>query len=142
MSREIDMNNLSEADILYLQERGKRPAGVQPVGVSAPSTTPISELTNTGDVGLAGDQTEGVFTGAVVAPRFQIEDNYDELNVSDLKDEIDVRNLAIEESNEGLDEEEQVADISKKGRKEELIARLRADDQRVAALEADAEEEG
>lgn len=53
MSREIDLSDpssLSEADIKYLQDRGRRPAGVPAVHVDAPEARDISEVPHTGDV--------------------------------------------------------------------------------------------
>jgi hypothetical protein len=134
MSRKIDMNDLSDADLLYLQNRGKRPEGVAPIPTANTPRRDLGSVTNTGDMGLPSAQSEAVFTGQAEAPRFQIDDNYDELNVSDLKDEIAARNEAIDRANEDIeDEEDQIAELSTKGRKEVLIARLRADDQRLAA---------
>lgn len=114
MSREIDMENLSKEDIRYLQDRGKRPTGAEPVPVDRPEPTPLEATPNTGDVGLPADQSEGM-TAEGKAVGVDIEDNYDDLDTDALKDELRERELTVS------------------GGKSALIDRLRQDDQRRAA---------
>lgn len=131
MSREIDMDNLSEEDILYLQERGKRPPGVDPIKPDPEEEPdpddPLKDVPYTGDVGLPHQQDEPAFVNEGV----EIEDNYDSLNTEDLKQEIQRRNA------------EGDTQISTGGSKATLIQRLRDDDQRrVQSGELVPEEEG
>lgn len=90
-------------------------------GVPAGSGTGVGATSVTsGTTGGDNVQSGG---GAVLDRGDQVQDNYEDLTVEELKDLIDERN-------EERDDEDH---LTKSGKKEDLIERLREDDKRVAA---------
>lgn len=147
MSRKIDLDQpLSDDDRMYLQERDRyreieendRRFGARPKRDDSNLEDQIAELEEQLAVlrsrkvqrDLAAEQeTVGVKDNTVVNGEGGLEeeeDNYDDLNLQQLKDEIAKRNT-------DRDPEDR---ISMAGKKAELVERLREDD------EADEEDEG
>lgn len=119
MSRKIDTSDpssLSREDILYLQERDILPAGVDPI--MDPSVVNMALPDNTGSVTNDAPQGGTSIPPPVSSDSAPSASSYEEMTVSELKDEIDRRN-------ENRDEEGQ---ISKSGNKSDLIDALESDD--------------
>lgn len=129
MSRKIDTSNpgsLSTEDILYLQERDRLPAGVDPI--MDPRVVTMAMPANIGTVtNNAPDGGSSIDPAAVVSASATVSDTgtYEDLTVSELKDEVDRRNDL-----RGEDEQ-----LSKPGKKADLIAVLEADDDDQALIE-------
>lgn len=99
MSRAIDMDNLTQDDLIWLADRGRLPAGERDPRVR-PQAGDLSNVPNVGDVGIIVSDT----------PDEPIFSMYEDMTVTELKDELDRRGL----------------DTS--GKKADLVARLEASD--------------
>lgn len=116
MSRVIDVSDVSKLtddDIKYLQDRGRLPAGVEP----------IVDSTNVGHV----QGPSSAVPREVPAPDDEEleleEDGYEAMKVADLKAEIERRN-----ADRPADDQ-----LSTKGRHADLVATLVADDEEQGA---------
>ena len=116
MARDIDVSDpksLSRDEILYLQDRDRLPAGVEPISMEDRMKGEETELVAhaTGTVLVPKSQVDK-FTGREEAPADEDDDldDYSEMSQKDLQAEAKARKLQTT------------------GTKDELIARLEADD--------------
>jgi SAP domain len=110
MSREIDMENLSDEDIIYLADRGRLPDDVDDPREQADMSEPVELDTEyIGDVGAMEAES-------IVADE-EVFSEYEDMTVNDLKAELSDRGLPTS------------------GTKAELIARLEENDQPAPAEE-------
>jgi hypothetical protein len=115
MSREIDLDNLSEDDIIYLADRSRLPEGVDDPRLAlepeeATESVPL-------DTEYTGD--EGQTWPTIQVDGEEVFSEYEDMNVTDLKDELRDRGL------------------STSGTKAELVARLEESDQAASAAPAE-----
>ncbi len=135
MSREIDMENLSEEDVLYLQQRGQLPDDYDPVETDLHVPLDVTEQANTGDANTAGRSPEQ-FEKQVVAEQAKQYESSEPAQASEDED-VDYTSL----SNDQLRAELSTRGLSVEGRKADLIQRLEDDDASDESDEDETEEE-
>lgn len=141
MSRTIDLSNgvegLDEDELLYLAQRDNQEALAElqrrEISTDQSGGRPLEEVANTGDANTRGESIEELEARLA---RMKAEQAADE----DESDEEDDEEMDYESmSNDDLRAELARRDLSVSGKKEDLIARLEADD---ASEEDDEDEEG
>jgi hypothetical protein len=121
MSRVIEVSDpskLSEADRKYLQDRGRLPEGAAPVRVRPPASSPLEETAYTGDVGASPPRAGAQFEDEEI-----IADDYDDMGIGALRKQAKSRGLEAT------------------GTKDDIIERLRDDDNDVVGPEEGEDEE-